>query len=171
MSTNTLDELEAACTQAADAAWNELRHRMLAAGVSAADFLAIFRRAWWEGGVHASERAEPPYTQLLAAAEKLVALMDEVPNDMPGGEADRVFPHYEFDELREALEVAKDKSPANVIERPARDACKLLADWSCSTSMAEWASMPPKLAEAVAAARQVAYPQRLQPSIQQTDNP
>lgn len=46
--------------------------------------------------------------ELLSAAQKLVALMDEVEIDPKlGDESDRVFPHYEFDEIRAAIAKAK----------------------------------------------------------------
>lgn len=47
---------------------------------------------------------------LLAAAEKLLALMDSVEIDSRlGDETDRVFPRYEFEELRDAVRMAKER--------------------------------------------------------------
>lgn len=56
-------------------------------------------------------RAVNAHDDLLAAAKRLVLLMDEVdPNSDLGDEADRVFPHYEFNELRAAISKAEGQS-------------------------------------------------------------
>lgn len=55
-------------------------------------------------------RAVNVHDDLLAAAKELVRLMDEVdPNTALGDEADRVFPHYEFNDLRAAIAKAEGR--------------------------------------------------------------
>lgn len=47
----------------------------------------------------------PRIQTLIGASERLLALMDAVPIDPAlGANTDRVFPRYEFDELRAALD-------------------------------------------------------------------
>lgn len=44
---------------------------------------------------------------LLDAGEGLLELIDEVPDELPGGQSDRVFARYEFDAMRNAVEKAQ----------------------------------------------------------------
>lgn len=70
---------------------------------------------------HAKRRSQPTpappkrdESALLKAAKELLALMDEVPIDPAlGDETDRVFPRYEFDDLRSAIARAEPTSPTN----------------------------------------------------------
>ena len=58
----------------------------------------------WNATIEGDTRLMAAAPDLLQAARALVALIDSVPIDPRlGGETDRVFPHYEFDELRAAI--------------------------------------------------------------------
>ena len=72
--------------------------------------------------------AAPDLLEVANAASELLALMDEVPNDLPGGESDRVFPHYEFDRLRAALAAIDSTSENATKETPAQKSTRIIVD-------------------------------------------
>lgn len=58
----------------------------------------------------------PRIQTLLTASQGLLALMDEVPIDPTlGANTDRVFPRYEFDDLRAAVEALDPDEVAQLL--------------------------------------------------------